>query len=149
MKRFAVSLLLIVLFALLAAPALAQDATPTLDLATAVPTLEATLEITPAPVEPPAPPVIDVTELPNYLIVLGGLVVLAVLLIFGATLYVVYNSIPAWAQAGLNAAIIEGVRIGKDAAAKTPTEIDDAIIEEIANRVSVLIGKPVTVEAGE
>lgn len=142
MKRFALFALIVLLFALLVAPALAQDVTPTLDLATAIPTLEATLEVTPAPV---VPPVVDVTELPNYFVVLGGLVVLGVLLIFGATLYVVYNSIPAWAQAGLNAAIIEGVRIGKDAAAKTPTAIDDAIIEEIADRVSKLIDKPVEV----
>jgi hypothetical protein len=145
MKRFALFALIVLLFALLIAPALAQDVTPTLDLATVAPTLEATLEVTPPPV---APPVVDVTELPNYFVVLGGLVVLGVLLIFGATLYVVYNSIPAWAQAGLNAAIIEGVRIGKDAAAKTPTTIDDAIIEEIADRVSKLIDKPVEV-AGE
>lgn len=144
MKLLSITIL-IVLFGLLALPVLAQDTTPepapTLDV-----TVAPTAEPTPAPVEPP---VIDTSELPGYALVLAGLIVLGVLILFGAVLYVVYNSIPAWAQDGITAAIIRGVQIGKDAAAATPTQIDDAIVDEIARRVSAIINVPLAAKTEE
>lgn len=154
MKTIRNALMGILLFALVAlligAPAglisVAQDATPSEEVATLVatePAPEPTLAVTVVPPVEPAP-VIDTTELPDYVYVLVGLGVLAVLILFGGALYALYNSIPSWAQYGVNSAIIEGVRIGKEVAAKTPTQIDDEVMKEIARRVSEIIGTQVS-----
>lgn len=145
MKTLRNALMGILLFVLVAlvigAPAglisLAQDATPSEEVATLVVTEPVpTLVLTAAPpVVEPGPVIVDTTEIPNYVMTFILVFVLALILLFGAVLVLLYRSVPAVFQSGINATLVKLFEKMQEMVAATPTKIDDALAAEIERRV--------------